>query len=44
MKMKKPAKKDRVKKKIYTEDFPHPLDQPSVKNMKDIFLPKVWFS
>ena len=37
-------KKDRVKKKIYTEDFPHPLDQPSVKNMKDIFLPKVWFS
>jgi hypothetical protein len=37
-------RKDRVKKKIYTKNFPHPLDQPSVKNLKDIFLPKVWFS
>ena len=37
-------RKDRVKKKIYTKDFPHPLDQPSVKSMKDIILPKVWFS
>ena len=34
-------RKDRVKKKIYTKDFPHPLDQPSVKSMKDIILPKV---
>jgi hypothetical protein len=37
-------RKDRVKKKIYTKDFPHSLDQPSVKNLKDIFLPKIWFS
>jgi hypothetical protein len=37
-------RKDRVKKKIYTKDFPHSLDQPSVKGLKDIFLPKVWFS
>ena len=37
-------RKDRVKKKIYTKDFPHSLDQPSVKDLKDIFLPKIWFS
>ena len=37
-------RKDRVKKKIYTTNFPHYLDQPSVKDLKDIFLPKIWFS
>ena len=37
-------RKDRVKKKIYTRNFPHYLDQPSVKDLKDIFLPKIWFS
>jgi hypothetical protein len=37
-------RKDRVKKKNYTNSFPHSLDQPSVKNLKDIFLPKIWFS
>jgi hypothetical protein len=36
-------RKDRVTKKKYTDDFPHPLDQPSVKDTKDIFLPKIWF-
>ena len=37
-------RKDRVKKKTYTKSFPHYLDQPSVKNLKDIYLPKIWFS
>jgi hypothetical protein len=37
-------RKDRVTKKIHTKNFPHPLDQPSVKDLKDIFLPKIWFS
>jgi hypothetical protein len=36
-------RKDRVTKKKYTDNFPHPLDQPSVKETKDIFLPKIWF-
>jgi len=37
-------RKDRVTKKMHTKDFPHPLDQPSVKDLKEIFLPKIWFS
>ena len=37
-------RKDRVKNRTYTKNFPHLLDQPSVKDLKDIFLPKIWFS
>jgi len=37
-------RKDRVQKKTYAKDFPHNLDQPSVKDLKDIYLPKIWFT
>ena len=37
-------RKDRVRKKILTKNFPHPLDQPSIKNIEDIILPRIWFN